>query len=201
MMKNVWIGTKNGGKVRDFKHLLKKRGVNVKSLLDLSESIVVEETGETFTENAVLKAETLSRHLNDVVIADDSGLTIDVLDGKPGIYSARYAGEDKNDEANLQKVLQEMDGVPWEKRRAAFVCVIAVAIPGDRTFVFEGTCQGYVTDSPRGDHGFGYDPIFYVPEKKKTMAELTTEEKNEVSHRRKAMDQLELEWDNIFPWT
>ena len=197
-MNSVLIGTTNRGKVADFKLLFKKQDVQVRSLLDLPETIDVEETGNTFAENAILKAESISRRIGEVVIADDSGLVVDALNGRPGVYSARYAGEEKNDEANLRKVLEEMKCIPWEKRTARFVCVLAVAVPGRNTHIFKGQCKGYIAEKPSGDHGFGYDPIFYLPEKGRTMSELNPEEKNSVSHRRKAMEQLEKEWANIF---
>lgn len=196
-MKTVLIGTANLGKVNDFKQLLKDEGVIVKSLHDFSDVIDVEETGETFEENAILKAETLSRHYNQIVIADDSGLEVEALNGRPGVYSARYAGENKSDEANFKKVLAELEGIPFNERKAAFVCVLAVAIPGKLTTVFEGKCTGYITEKPKGENGFGYDPIFFVPEKNKTMAEMTTEEKNERSHRKRALDKLKREWNHL----
>lgn len=197
-MKTILIGTTNLGKLNDFKKLFEKEGITVKSLQDYPEVIDVEETGDTFQANAILKAEAFSRKYNEIVIADDSGLEIDSLNGRPGIYSARYAGEEKNDEENIQKVLKEMEGIPVEKRTATFVCALAVARPGKETIVFEGKCSGFITEEPKGSHGFGYDPIFYVPEKNKTMAELTTEEKNEISHRKRALDKLKSEWKSLF---
>lgn len=194
-MKTILIGTTNQGKVNDFKQLLEKEGIKVLSLRDLDDAIEVEETGTTFAENAILKAETFSRHYNQIVIADDSGLEIEALNGRPGVYSARYAGEHKSDEDNIKKVLSEMEGVPFHARKAAFVCVLALAIPGKETKIFEGKCHGYITEQPKGTNGFGYDPIFYVPEKGKTMAELSLEEKNELSHRKKAIDKLKKYWD------
>lgn len=196
-MKTILIGTANLGKVNDFKQLLEDEGVIVNSLHDFPEVIDVEETGETFEENAILKAETLSRHYNQVVIADDSGLEVEALNGRPGVYSARYAGEHKSDEDNLKKVLAEMEGIPYAERKAAFVCVLAMAIPGKKTAVFEGRCTGYITEKSKGENGFGYDPIFYVPEKEKTMGEMNTEEKNEISHRRKALDKLKRDWSHL----
>jgi XTP/dITP diphosphohydrolase len=194
-VKTVLIGTTNQGKVKDFKQLLETEGLQVISLRDLDDAIEVEETGTTFAENAILKAETLSRHYNKIVIADDSGLEIEALNGRPGVYSARYAGEHKSDEDNIKKVLAEMEGVPFHDRKAAFVCVLALAIPGKETKIFEGKCNGYITEQPKGTNGFGYDPIFYVPEKEKTMAELSLEEKNELSHRKKAIDKLIKYWN------
>lgn len=194
-MKKILIGTTNEGKVNDFKQLLENEQIQVLSLRDLDNAIDVEETGTTFAENAILKAETLSRYYNQIVIADDSGLEIEALNGKPGVYSARYAGEHKSDEDNINKVLSEMEGIPFHNRKAAFVCVLALAVPGQETKIFEGKCDGYITEKPKGNNGFGYDPIFYVLEKEKTMAELSLEEKNELSHRKRAIDKLKEYWE------
>ncbi len=193
-MKTILIGTANLGKVTDFKPLFMNEGIAVKSLHDLEKVIDVEETGNTFEENAILKAEALSRYYGQVVIADDSGLAVEALGGKPGVYSARYAGIHKSDKDNIKKVLAEMEGIPYAQRKAAFVCVLALAAPEKETVIFKGTCNGYITEEPRGGNGFGYDPIFYVPEMDKTMAEMSTEEKNAISHRRKALDQLKQFW-------
>ncbi|MBB5324612.1 XTP/dITP diphosphohydrolase [Anoxybacillus tepidamans] len=196
-MKEVIIATKNAGKAREFQALLEKKGVKVKTLLDFPDCPDVEETGSTFAENARLKAETIASYFQRTVIADDSGLSIDALDGRPGVYSARYAGEEKDDQANIAKVLKEMEGIPFAKRTARFHCALAVAVPNERTVVVEGTCAGYITDAPRGENGFGYDPIFYVPQKEKTMAELPKEEKNKISHRADALTKLEKQWEKI----
>jgi XTP/dITP diphosphohydrolase len=196
-VKEVIIATKNAGKVKEFQTLFAEKEVEVKSLLDFENAPDVEETGETFAENAILKAETIANYLNKVVIADDSGLVVDALNGKPGVYSARYAGEHKNDKENIAKVLEELKGVPFEKRTARFHCALAVAIPRQRTVVVEGTCEGYIAEAPTGTNGFGYDPIFYVPEKQKTMAELSKEEKNKISHRANALKKLEKIWDEL----
>ncbi|AGT33002.1 deoxyribonucleotide triphosphate pyrophosphatase [Geobacillus genomosp. 3] len=196
-MKEIVIATKNAGKVREFAALFAKRGIDVKSLLDFPDVPDVEETGSTFAENAKLKAEAVSDRLQRPVIADDSGLAVDALGGRPGVYSARYAGEDKNDARNIEKLLCELEGVPMEKRTARFHCALAVAIPGRLTAVVEATCDGYIAEEPRGEGGFGYDPVFYLPEKGKTMAELTPEEKNAISHRAKALARLNEQWDEI----
>lgn len=190
-MQEVIIATKNGGKAKEFEHLFEKYGYEVKTLLDFPELEEVEETGTTFEENAILKAESVSNALNRIVIADDSGLVIDALDGRPGIFSARYAGEAKNEEANLQKVLQEMDDVPESKRQARFYCALAVASPTKETFTVAGTCEGVILREKRGAYGFGYDPIFFALEQNKAMAELTPEEKSKISHRAKALKKLE----------
>lgn len=197
-MKEILIATKNKGKIKEFSDLFAEKGVKVSSLLDFPTIDDVEETGTTFIENAKIKAETISKQFNKIVVADDSGLCVDTIGGRPGVYSARYAGEAKNDDANLQKVLMELEGVPYEKRTARFHCVLAVAIPNEETRIFEGTCEGYITDKPEGENGFGYDPIFYIPTKKQTMAQLSSDEKNKISHRANAMKKLEENWETIF---
>lgn len=189
-MKEILIATTNKGKVADFKTLLTPFGINVKSLLDYEEIIDVEETGTTFKENAILKAEAISIQFKTNVIADDSGLSIDALEGKPGVYSARYAGVEKNDQANMARVLEELENVPNEKRTARFHCVLALAVVNNETRTVEGTCEGVISTSPIGEHGFGYDPIFYLPDLRKTMAQLSKEEKNQISHRANAFSKL-----------
>lgn len=190
-MRKLLVATKNKGKVKEFKRRFETDELQVISLLDLDEDLDVEETGTTFAENAVLKAETIMRMTNQIVIADDSGLVIDALDGEPGVYSARYAGPEKDDEANINKVLSEMKSVPDEKRTASFQCLLAVAIPDKKTEVFSGSCDGRIAHERSGYEGFGYDPIFYLPSYQKTMAELTPEEKDAISHRGKALDRLQ----------
>ncbi|MDQ0244658.1 XTP/dITP diphosphohydrolase [Bacillus fengqiuensis] len=190
MSNEVIIATKNQGKAKEFESLFSSKGVAVKTLLDFPEAIDVEETGKTFRENAVLKAEEISRQFNKIVIADDSGLCIDVLNGKPGVYSARYAGSEKSDEANMEKVLEKMKGIPLPERTAHFHCALAVAVPGQETIVVEGACEGLITEEKKGGNGFGYDPIFYVPSLQRTMAQLEKEEKNKISHRANALKRL-----------
>lgn len=192
-MKEVIIATSNQGKVKEFEQMFSEYEISVKSLKDFEEQIDVEETGKTFEENALLKAETISERWNVPVIADDSGLQVDILDGRPGIYSARYAGEDKNDKKNSEKLLKELGETTVKDRTARFVCVIAVAVPGEESFTKRGTCEGAIALQPRGEHGFGYDPIFIPEGYKKTMAQLTAEEKNNISHRHHALLKIE-EW-------
>ena len=188
-MKQVVIATKNKGKAKDFEALFQPLGFEVVTMFDVAPDMEIEETGTTFEENAVLKAETLAKELNMIVIADDSGLVVDALDGAPGVYSARYAG-DHDDEANIVKVLEKLAGVPEEKRTARFMCALAIAGPEmDTTTVF-GTCEGVILQEKRGTNGFGYDPIFFVPELGRAMAELTPEEKGAISHRGNAIRKL-----------
>lgn len=196
-MKEVIIATKNPGKAREFEHIFAPRGIAVKTLLDYPEIEDVEETGSTFEENAILKAEAVSKTLNKMVIGDDSGLIVDALEGRPGIYSARYAGEPKDDQKNLEKVLAELKGVSEEDRTARFYCALAVAVPGKKTVTVSGTCEGQILEEERGSNGFGYDPVFYVPDKSRTMAELTSDEKNKISHRANALKKLEDMLDSI----
>ncbi|MGE7715416.1 XTP/dITP diphosphatase [Priestia megaterium] len=189
-MREIIIATKNAGKVKDFETLFSSKGFKVKSLLDFTEIEDVEETGVTFAENATLKAEAISSALNKPVIADDSGLAIDALNGEPGVYSARYAGENKDDNANIEKVLQKLNDVPFEKRTARFHCALAIAVPGKRTEIVEGTCEGHILEEKRGENGFGYDSIFFVEKWRCSMAELTKEQKNQISHRANALKRL-----------
>ncbi|MCM3116716.1 XTP/dITP diphosphatase [Neobacillus sp. MER 74] len=196
-MKEVIIATKNPGKAREFEHIFSSRGITVRTLLDYPEIPEVEETGTTFEENATLKAVSVSKALGQMVIGDDSGLIVDALEGRPGIYSARYAGEPKNDQNNTDKVLSELEGIPEEKRTARFYCALAVAVPGQETETVSGTCEGQILEARRGTNGFGYDPVFYVPEKGLSMAELSSEEKNKISHRANALKKLDVVLDEI----
>lgn len=189
-MNEIIVATKNRGKARDFIGMFEPLGLTVKTLNDYEEIEDVEETGTTFEENAVIKAETVAKRLGRIVIADDSGLIVDALNGEPGIYSARYAGEQKDDEANIDKVLQKLKGVPDNERTARYYCALALAFPDGRTTTVNGTCEGVILHERRGNNGFGYDPIFYMSEMDKTMAEITLEEKNQISHRAEAMRKL-----------
>ncbi|XKE96034.1 XTP/dITP diphosphatase [Metaplanococcus flavidus] len=189
-MKEIIIATKNKGKAKDFEQLLEPMGYKVLTLHDVAPHMDVEETGETFEANAILKAEAIAQELQATVIADDSGLEIDALNGEPGVYSARYSGDERNDESNIDKVLQKMVQVPDSEKTARFRCVLALASPGKETILFEGTCEGLITDERKGENGFGYDPIFYVPALDKTMAEMKPSEKASVSHRGNAIREL-----------
>lgn len=186
MMEDIVIATNNKGKINDFKVIFPE--YNVIGISEIIEGFDVEETGEIFEDNAKLKSEAAAKALNKRVIADDSGLEVFALNGEPGVYSARYAGIDKDDEANIDRVLKNLGDTA--NRNAQFVCVISMSAPGEETVQFKGTVQGEITLSKIGDNGFGYDPIFYIAEKNKTMAQLTVEEKSELSHRGKAIEQL-----------
>ena len=155
-------------------------------------NIEVEETGDTFEENAFLKARALKKYTDSaIIIADDSGLMVDYLNGEPGVYSARYAGENTTPEQGMEKLLKNLDGVPFEGRTAHFKTVVALIMPDGSEYSFDGTCDGYITNIKKGDNGFGYDPIFYYPPFSKTFAELTEDEKNSVSHRGAALKKLD----------
>lgn len=190
-MKTVIIATKNKGKAKEFERMFLPLGYEVKTLLDFDDIEDIEETGKTFEENALLKAEALCKITGQVVISDDSGLIVDALDGAPGIYSARYAGLEKNDQANMDKVLKELEEVPEAERTARFYCALAVAFPDGESLTVHGTCEGMILRERRGSHGFGYDPIFFVKEIGKAMAELEPEVKGRISHRAKALKNLE----------
>jgi XTP/dITP diphosphohydrolase len=190
-MESVIIATKNKGKAKEFEKLFLPKGLAVKTLLDYPEIDDVEETGSTFEENAILKAEAIANNLGVRVIADDSGLEIDALEGRPGVYSARYAGSEKNDENNIDKVLEELQGVPERERTARFCCALAMAEPGKETVTVFGTCEGRILNERRGSNGFGYDPIFFVETEGKAMAELASDEKNKISHRANAISKLD----------
>ena len=196
-MKQVIIATKNKGKAKDFEAIFNPYGYEVLTLHDVADDLDVEETGTTFEENAILKAEALAERLQTFVLADDSGLAIDALNGAPGVYSARYAGEEKNDEANMEKVLAELQGIPDEKRTARFCCAIALAGPNMDTKTAFGTCEGRIAHEKKGAYGFGYDPIFFVPELGKMMAELEPSEKAAISHRGNAIKKIEAELPNL----
>ena len=180
------LATNNPGKVREYKSLL--RGIPYEIVTPAEQGITteIEEAGVSFEENARLKATTLSRESGLLSLADDSGLEVDALGGEPGVLSARYAGEGASDIDRINYLLPRLKDVPEEKRTARFRCVIAIAAPDGAVELCSGECRGVIATEPRGNNGFGYDPIFYVPELGKTMAELPPEEKNRISHRARA---------------
>jgi XTP/dITP diphosphohydrolase len=185
-MPKLLLATTNRGKLREYYQLLKGLPFELVSPADEGVDIAVDEKKETFEENARLKAVTYSRLSGLVTLADDSGLEVDALGGGPGIVSARFAGKQASDKDRIEYLLARLKDVPWEKRTARFRCVIAIATPSGKTELCYGVCQGLVAFEPKGEKGFGYDPVFYLPELGKTMAELTLETKNQVSHRGKA---------------
>lgn len=192
--KTIVIATGNPGKVKEFEALFAKEGYQIKTLKDYPDLPDVAETGHTFEENARLKAETIAQILQQPVLADDSGLIVDALNGMPGVYSARFAGEEKNDAANNAKLLHELTEIPDDQRTARFHCTLVFAAPKKESLVVSADWEGLIGRIPRGDNGFGYDPLFIVPELNKTAAELSQEEKNKLSHRAQAVTKLEKVW-------
>ena len=179
------LATHNPGKLREMAAILSQYGVEVVSPADVGITVDVEETGTTFAENAMLKAETICKASGLPTIADDSGLCVDALNGGPGVYSARYGGEGLDDKGRYTLLLQNMRG--QTTRAAHFACAIACAFPNGDELTAEGRCDGTIAFAPMGEGGFGYDPVFFVPEKAKTFGQLTAEEKSAISHRGKAL--------------
>ncbi|MDS1030479.1 XTP/dITP diphosphatase [Bacillota bacterium LX-D] len=188
-MLEIVVATRNQGKLKEFKQLIQGLPIKLYSLDDFTEIPEIAETGSTFQENALLKARIVSQTTGLVTLADDSGLEVDKLHGEPGIYSARYAGEPTNDQANNAKLLNKLQGIPLAERTARFRAVIAIYLPEGKYYFAEGSCAGLIGLEPKGNFGFGYDPLFILPDLNKTMAELALEEKNEFSHRAKAFRQ------------
>lgn len=192
--KNILIATQNEHKRREILDIVKDvPGVSFLGTEDFPFQPTVEETGASFRENAILKAAALATACNTWAMADDSGLEIDALDGRPGVYSSRYSGPGATDKKNIQRVLAELKDVSKERRTARFVCAIALAGPRQVFFVVEGRCEGIITRRSRGAGGFGYDPIFYLPEYQQTFAELSASDtsiKNTISHRAQALKQF-----------
>ncbi len=186
MRPKLLLATNNKAKVREYKSLLQDLSFELVTLAEEGISTVVDEAGESMEENARLKATILASESGVMAMADDSGLEVDALGGEPGTLSRRYAGEGASDEDRINFLLSRLSNVPWESRSACFKCVIAVATPAGEVGFCYGKCPGIITFEPRGDQGFGYDPVFYLPEFDKTMAELSLEVKNQVSHRGKA---------------
>jgi XTP/dITP diphosphohydrolase len=180
------VATANRGKVAEFRDLLSGCGVELVTPTELGIDVRVVEAGSTYRENAELKAAAYSKTAGIPALADDSGLEVDALGGAPGLHSARYAGDNARDADRVKLLLKNLEGVTQERRTARFRCVIALAVPGREAAFFEGTCEGIIVTTPRGNNGFGYDPVFFFPELGKTMAELPSEVKNRVSHRGKA---------------
>jgi XTP/dITP diphosphohydrolase len=181
------VATTNPGKLKEIIRLLEGLPIEVLSLADYPAMPEVDETGSTFAENAILKAVHAARFTGEMALADDSGLEVDALGGRPGINSSRFAGPGATDAQRNRLLLEKMKDVPDEERTARFRCVAALASPSEDSQTFDGVCEGRILREPRGDNGFGYDPLFYLPDHGKTMAELPSELKNRISHRAKAM--------------
>ena len=186
----VIVATRNKGKVREIREALKGLGLRIYALSDFRGVPEVEEDGKSFTENALKKARFYSKVFGKLTMADDSGLEVDGLKGMPGIYSARYSGEGASSQKNNEKLLQEMEGISLSKRGARFKCIIAMVSPEGREAMAEGACKGRIGFREKGKKGFGYDPLFILPKYGKTMAELSLEEKNKMSHRGKALRKI-----------
>ncbi len=184
------IATRNQGKVREIREKFAPlREWEILSLQEAGDPPDVEEDGTTFAENALKKARAVAAFAGLPALADDSGLVVDALGGEPGVYSARYAGEGATDAQRNELVLSKLQGVPGERRSARFVCVMALAFPDGREYTVEGLCEGVILSEPRGGQGFGYDPIFFLPDLGRSMAELSLEEKNRISHRARALEK------------
>lgn len=186
-MTELILATGNRNKVKEIKELLKGYPLLILTLDDYPDLGMPEEDRPTFAGNAAKKAEHVACITGKIALADDSGLEVYALDGRPGVLSARYAGEEGNSKANNKLLLEEMKNVPREERRAAFKCAIAVAVPDSQVYIIEEECQGIIAESERGSAGFGYDPLFYYEPAEATFAEMTSEEKNKISHRGKAL--------------
>jgi len=194
----IVLATRNLGKTAEIRELLQGFAVDIKNLSDFGPIPAVEEDGTTFEENAYKKSSFTARVLGHPALADDSGLTVKALDGAPGVFSARYGGENATDADRCQKLLSAMKDC--RERHAAFECVISLAVPSGPALTYEGRCEGLIAEAPSGVNGFGFDPIFFYPAFNKTFAELTRVEKSRVSHRGKALRELREEFDKVMTW-
>ncbi len=191
----IFLATKNIGKINEFKKLVENKNLEVLSILDSEDIPEVEENGKTFEENSQKKAVEIAKYLNMVTISDDSGLCVDYLNGAPGIYSARYSGEDATDEKNIDKLLTDMKQA--ENREAKFVSVVSVGKPNGEVYSFRGEATGKILSERRGSNGFGYDPVFLSDDLGKSFGESNSDEKKSVSHRARAFEKLMSEFDKI----
>lgn len=193
MSGKIVFATGNAGKVKEIRMIMEDTGMEVLSMKEAGITIDIDENGSTYEENALLKARAVAAHTDAIVMADDSGLEIDYLNKEPGVYSARYLGEDTSYHIKNNNLIERLNGVPDEQRTARFVCAIAAVLPDGKELTTRATIEGRIGYEEKGEHGFGYDPIFYVPQFGKTTAELTEEEKNQVSHRGKALQLMKEE--------
>ncbi len=194
----IVIASRNAGKTREIRELLEGFPVEIKNLDDFGPIPEVEEDGSTFDENAYKKSSFTARVLGYPALSDDSGLCVDALGGAPGVHSARFAGENASDDEKCIRLLEKLKGAP--NRSAAFECVISLAVPSGAALTYDGRCDGIITEEPRGENGFGYDPVFFYPPMDKTFAQLTREEKSRVSHRGKALRELRNEFEKVLEW-
>ena len=190
MKRKIVFATGNAGKMREIREILADIDLEVVSMAEIGADIEIEENGATFEENAVIKARAIGKVCGEIVLADDSGLEVDHLNREPGIYSARYMGEDTPYSIKNASIIQRLEGVPREERTARFVCAIAAVFPDGEEVVTHGEIEGWIDYEEKGSNGFGYDPIFSVPEFGRTTAELSDEEKNSVSHRGRALRKM-----------
>ena len=193
MKGRIVFATGNAGKIKEIRMIMEDTGMEVISMKDAGIRVEIEENGQSYEENALIKARAVAAFTKDIVMADDSGLEIDYLNKEPGIYSARYLGEDTPYSVKNANLINRLEGVPDEERTARFVCAIAAVLPDGRELTTLATIEGRIGYEEKGANGFGYDPIFYVPQFDKTTAELTEEEKNQVSHRGKALQLMKEE--------
>ncbi len=194
----IVLATRNQGKVLEFQEMLKNYPVDIRCLADFGQIPEVEEDGETFDDNAYKKALFTAKVLGLPAISDDSGLVVEALGGAPGVHSARYAGPGASDQDNINKLLLELKDE--KNRRAAFQCVLSIAVPSGPALTYEGSCQGIITEEAQGEGGFGYDPVFFCPELGKTFAQASIAEKNRISHRGKALAEVGAEFEKILAW-
>ncbi len=190
MSKRMIFATGNEGKMKEVRMILADLGYEILSLKDIGYDKEIIEDGKTFEENALIKAKTIAKERNEIVLADDSGLEVDYMDKQPGIYSARFLGEDTSYHIKNQYIIDQLKDAKPEERTARFVCAIACAFPDGRTLTTRGTIEGYIGYEERGENGFGYDPIFMVPEFNCSTSELDLEQKNKISHRGKALEAM-----------
>jgi len=196
-MRKLIFATGNAGKMKEIRMIMEGTGFEVLSMKEAGVNIDIEENGATYEENALIKARAVAAETGELVLADDSGLEIDYLGKEPGVQSARYMGEDTSYRIKNASLIQRLEGVPDEERTARFVCAIAAVFPDGKELTTRATIEGRIGYEEKGSNGFGYDPIFYVPEFGKTTAELTEEEKNQVSHRGKALERMKEELKNL----
>ena len=189
-MMELVVATRNAGKLKEIRRLLGSQGFSLLGLEGFPDAPDVEEDGNTFAENAVKKAQAIAQFTGLPCLADDSGLVVDALQGRPGVHSARFSGADADDQSNNRKLLDEMVKVPERQRQASFCCVMALCLPGQSPQLFEGRVNGLILEQGRGAGGFGYDPLFWLPDYRCTMAELPLDTKNQISHRGQALHQL-----------
>lgn len=197
MQNRIVFATGNAGKIKEVQAILADLGMEVVSMKDAGIQLDIEEDGKTYEENALIKARAVAAHTDAIVMADDSGLEIDYLNKEPGIYSARYMGEDTSYAIKNQNLIDRLEGVPDEQRTARFVCAIAAVLPDGRELTTRGVIEGQIGYEEAGENGFGYDPIFYVPQFGKTTAQLTPDEKNQVSHRGRALELMKEELKRV----